>query len=162
MLGDLRQLCAHHPCGFTSCKVGLWFLPARLRYHFIYSTNCLTVRHIHPIRARTHTATSFPTWAFLSAIPISLLAARPPFPLPLGSGRFNTALSSHCSSSILCFQTPPHSFSFRIPPTSALSLSCALFAKNTGRVAATGRRSQATGHSPLNPLFLFYTSFSAR
>ncbi len=27
---------------------------------------------------------------------------------------------SHCSSSILCFQTPPHSFFFRIPPNSCL------------------------------------------
>jgi hypothetical protein len=162
MLSDVRQLCAQHPCGFTSCKVGLWLLPAWLRYYFIYSTNCLTVRHVHPIRARTRTAISFPAWALLAAIPICLLAARPPFPLPLRSGRFNTALSA---IPLLFFnpllQTPPHSFSFRIPANSALS-QLALFAKNTRGVAATGRRSQATDHSPLSPLFLSYTNSSAR
>ena len=69
---------------------------------------------------------------------------------------------SHCSSSILCFQTPPHSFFFCIPPNSCpLSQLRTLREKHRG--ASTGRRSQATGHSPLSPFaHLPFTSHNSR
>jgi hypothetical protein len=184
MLSDLRQLCVHHPSGFTSCKVGLWFLPAWRRYHSMYSTNCDTPRFVHPIRVRTLTAISLPSSTFLATIlicPLRLLAARPPFPLPSSSGRFNTTLSA--PTALL------QSFVFRHLRTLSVfayhltlaSLSVAHSSRKTPGVwppLVAGRRPPAT--LPLSPLFpqdtqkqgimggidrvtfMFYFNFSAR
>jgi hypothetical protein len=154
MLSDLRQLCVHHPCGFTSCKVGLWFLPAWRRYHFILGTNYYTPRYVHPIRARTLTAISLPSSTFLAAIlicPVRLLAARPPFPIPSCSGRFNTRLG-HPTALLQSFVFRHlRTLSVFVYHLTLASLSFAHLREKHRGVASTGRRPPAT--LPLSPLF---------
>jgi len=150
MLSDLRQLCMHHPCGFTSCKVGLWFLPAWRSYHYtapivthydMYSRSALEHSPQLPCPPRPCSPQSPSAFFAFSPLARRFHSPRAPADSTLRSRQ------SHCSSSILPFQTPPHSFFFRIPPNSCpLSLSCALFAKNTGGwpPLVAGRRPPAT------------------
>jgi len=148
MLSDLRQLCVHHPCGFTSCKVGLWFLPAWRRYHLTYSTNCYPFRYVDPIRARTLTAISLPTSTFLAAIPICPSRRSPSTSTPLvlrqiqhyALGNPTALLQSFVFRHLRTLSV------FVCHLTLALSLSCALFAKNTG-----GWPPLVAGHRPLSP-----------
>ena len=149
----MRQLCVHHPCGFTSCKVGLWFLPAWRRYHLVYSTNCCTPRYVHPIRARTTHRN------FLAHLD---LPGRNPHVPSSPSRRSPSICTRQIQHGALGNPALLQSFVFRhlrthsvfvYHLTLALSLSCALFAKNTGGVSYAGRRSQATGRTPLTPLF---------
>jgi len=123
MLSDLRQLRVHHPCGFTSCKVGLWFLPAW-----------------HPIRARVPSSPSRRSSSISSPLVLRQIQH-------CALGNLTALLQSFIFRHLRTLSV----FVYQL--TLALSLSCALFAKNTGGVAYTGRRSQATGRTPLTPLF---------
>ena len=148
MLSDLRQLCVHHPCGLLHARLGSGsFRPGvdtvqyRLLYIPIYTRSPLVHSPQFPCPPR-------PSWpqsscAFFAFSPLALHFHSPR--APADSARRSRQSRS---SSILCFQTPPHSFFFRIPPNSCpLSQLRTLREKHWGWPPLVAGRS----HRPLSP-----------